>query len=324
MTTGRKSKYAVEARKLKKVFRVGKKRIVANDDISLHINEGEIYSILGPNGAGKTTFIKIVSTLIIPTSGDVLVDGRSVLKDEIYVRSCIGLSTGFERSFYYRLSGYQNLLFFGSLYGIPSRKLVSRINLLLEEFGLYHWRGVQYMKYSTGMKKKLSLIRALLHDPKVLIFDEPMSSVDPESTVKLREVITNLKQKGKTILIATHNIREAEALSDRIAIMKNGRIVAEGSPFELKHLLKKKVLRVMQVNKDKLDAVKSVLRRYGEENFTVSGKKLSCILDDTELLPDIIAALNESGIAPSEILIDDPDLEEAFVSILKEEESGLS
>jgi len=315
------NKYAVEAINLKKIFRVGKKRIVANDGINLHINKGEICSILGPNGAGKTTFVKIIATLIIPTSGDVLVEGKSVLKHENYVRSCIGLSTGFERSFYYRLSGYQNLMFFGSLYGIPSKKLASRINLLLEEFDLYKWRNVQYMKYSTGMKKKLSLIRSLLHNPEVLIFDEPMSSVDPESTVKLREIITGLKQKNKTILIATHNIREAETLSDRIAIMKNGRIIAEGSPVELKHLLKKKVLRITPITKTKLDIIKDVLNRYGEKDFSITGKKFSCILHNTELLPNMISALNMAGIASSEIIVSDPDLEEAFVSILKEDKN---
>ncbi len=319
------TQYAVKTENLSKAFGSGKKRFFAIKDVSLTIKRGEVFSLLGPNGAGKTTFLKVIATLVLPTYGKAFVNGYDILKNDSKVRESIGFSTGFERSFYYRLSGYQNLLFFGSLYGIPGALLKRKINFLLEEFGLLKAKNVPYMKYSTGMKKKLSIIRALLHDPPVYIFDEPMSSLDAETVIKVRNKIGELKKQGKSVIVATHNIGEAEAISDSVSVMKQGKIVKTGSVRTLKRLFGYKILEFSVYGISDTESIKRELNaNFGAIRFDTSDEKISCLVKNSIPLSFVAKYLESAGVPSASIIVKDPDLEKVFVSLLKDENSFAS
>jgi len=169
----------------------------ALNTVSLTVEPGQIFGLLGPNGAGKTTLIRILSTLILPTSGSASVCGYDVPQEGSEVRRYIGLAAGGERSFYFRLTGYQNLEFFGGLMGLRGRELKSRIEYLLDLVGLSDARNLLIMKYSSGMRRKLSLARSLLGDPPVYLFDEPTSGIAPNSAIRIKEIEKELRAKGK-------------------------------------------------------------------------------------------------------------------------------
>lgn len=214
------------------------------EDITLAISPGQIFTLLGPNGAGKTTLIRILAGLIIPEKGTAAICGHDVLIQEYAARRSIGLVLGDERTFYFRLSGAQNLEFFGGLYGLPRRELKEKIAISLALVGLEKDAGLQYMRYSSGMKKRLALARALLHVPQVYLLDEPNSGVDPLSARNIREIIFDLKKQGKTILLTTHNMAEAEKMSDRIGFLREGKLIKEGTLDEFKNLIGRKWFRL--------------------------------------------------------------------------------
>jgi ABC-2 type transport system ATP-binding protein len=221
-----------------------KSRDFSVKNISFTVDSGQILTLLGPNGAGKTTIIRIVSGLIIPRQGRVLIEGFDMQREQTRARSSIGLVIGEERTFYYRLSGRQNLEFFGGLYGIRRAELTKRIDEALELVGLADHDRYQYMRYSTGMKKRLNLARALLHKPSVFLLDEPNSGVDPESAQKLRQIIRSLRKDGCTILLTTHNMDEVERLSDEIAFLRDGEIIKKGPVSTFKSVIEGKNLIV--------------------------------------------------------------------------------
>jgi len=212
----------------------------ALDEVSFTVEPGHIFGLLGPNGAGKTTLVRILSTLILPTSGTASVCEYDVVHEDSKVRRAIGLAAGGERSFYFRLTGYQNLEFFGGLLGLGGRKLRNSIKHLLDLVGLTDARDLMFMKYSGGMKRKLSLARSLLGDPVVYLFDEPTSGIDPGSAMRIREIIKELKGRGKTVLLTTHNMGEAEKLSDVVGILKEGKLIAVGTPPNLRGVLRER------------------------------------------------------------------------------------
>lgn len=202
-----------------------KARITALDNVSIEINKGQIFGLLGPNGAGKTTLIKILSTLISPDRGNALVNGYP-LKDQIRIKSCIGLIVNNERSFYGRLTGRQNLEFYGTLHNLPWWLLRKRMDELLAFVGLNKVADIWYQYYSTGMKQRLTIARGLLHNPNILLMDEPTKGLDPKATQQLLDFVkTKLShEQNKTIVITTHLIHEAEMICNKIAIMDEGKI----------------------------------------------------------------------------------------------------
>ncbi|HEX2434130.1 MAG TPA: ABC transporter ATP-binding protein, partial [Gaiellaceae bacterium] len=202
--------------------------------VSFEIQEGELFGLLGPNGAGKTTTIKMLITLLIPTSGTARVLGYDVVKDAREVRRRIGYVFGGERGVYERLSGYDNLRYFAELYGVPPKEIHPRIEYLLELVGLKGREQERTEGYSRGMKQRLHIARGLLHDPPVVFLDEPTIGLDPVGARELRATIASLAQAGKTILLTTHYMFEADALCNRIAVINRGEIVAHGTPAELK------------------------------------------------------------------------------------------
>jgi len=216
------------------------KRVQALNGVSLKIGAGEICGILGPNGAGKTTLIKILATLILSDSGDAAICGYDLGDQPQYVRRLIGLVNTSERSFYWRLTGRQNLNFFAALYNLPdSDNGRERIENLLDLVDLIDKADTPFMKYSTGQKQRLALARALLPSPQVLLMDEPTNSLDPLAASEFRKFTRKeLKEKqGKTILWCTHNLKEAQEVCDQMAIIHRGKVIASGSLEHMKTLM---------------------------------------------------------------------------------------
>lgn len=226
-------KHAIQCVGLKKAF--GNRP--ALQDIHFSVNEGNIFALVGPNGAGKTTLLKILASLIVPTGGEVFVCGHNVIRNPIQAKSKIGFVPSEERSFYWRLSGQQNLRFFASLHNIQGQERNRRVNAALEAVGLEDKGNIRFSEYSSGMKQALGIARGMLHDPPVLLLDEPTRSLSPDVAGKVRKLIDNKARKeGKTILIASHNLKEVEELADRISIIHHGVIKALGSLSDLKTL----------------------------------------------------------------------------------------
>jgi ABC-2 type transport system ATP-binding protein len=202
--------------------------------VTFAIEEGELFGLLGPNGAGKTTTIKMLITLLIPTSGEARVLGHDVVKDARWVRERIGYVFGGDRGLYERLSALDNLRYFAELYGVEPARQKRRIAELLDMVGLAGREGERVEGYSRGMRQRLHIARGLLHDPPVVFLDEPTIGVDPVGARELRAMIASLTEAGKTVLLTTHYMFEADALCDRIAVIAKGQIVGEGTPRELK------------------------------------------------------------------------------------------
>lgn len=195
--------------------------------------------MLGPNGAGKTTLIKILCTLIFPSTGTAKVNGYDVLKESRKVRESIGYVTTDERSFYWRLTGRQNLEFFANLHNYYSKKAHNRVSELLSIVNLENRADDPFLSYSAGMKQRLAIARGLINDPKILFMDEPTRSLDPKAAQDARDFIHNyiVSEQEKTIFLSTHNLNEAEQLCNRIAILDEGKIMVSGTPQELKSSL---------------------------------------------------------------------------------------
>ncbi|MHB8394225.1 MAG: ABC transporter ATP-binding protein [Candidatus Dormibacteria bacterium] len=202
--------------------------------IALEIGRGQLFGLLGPNGAGKTTTIRVLCTLLLPTAGTVRVLGMDVVADARAVRRQIGYVFGGDRGLYDRLSAYDNLRYFAELYALEPSQLRRRIEQVLELVGLHGREKERVEGFSRGMRQRLHLARGLLHDPPVLFFDEPTIGVDPVGAREVRQLVADLARSGKTILLTTHYMFEADSLCDRIAVIAKGKIVAQGSPSQLK------------------------------------------------------------------------------------------
>jgi ABC-2 type transport system ATP-binding protein len=232
---------AIELRDVRRVFRTVTgtlrrrgKEVVALDGLTLDVAEGELFGLLGPNGAGKTTTIKILTTLLIPTTGTASVLGLDVVRDANAVRRKIGFVFGGERGLYYRLSGRDNLRYFAELYAVPPRDIAQRVDELLQLVSLADRADERVEGYSRGMKQRLHIARTLLHRPQVLFLDEPTLGLDPIGARELRRIVSDLHTSGATIILTTHYLFEADELCDRIGVIDKGRLVALGTPDDLK------------------------------------------------------------------------------------------
>lgn len=229
---------------LKNGFFETKKVINALKNINIQINKGEVFGILGPNGAGKSTLMKILSTILLQSSGDVNILGYNVKNDENQIRSKINLITGSERNLYWRLSAKENLSYFADLYKVKSKEI--KINELLELVGLTSRANDKVETFSKGMKQRLQIARGLINDPDIILLDEPTLGLDIVTAKELRILIKNLSKKGKTIIFTTHYMEEAEEVCDRIAFIKNGKINRVDSIEDLKKIFTYKyILKVI-------------------------------------------------------------------------------
>ena len=261
-------------------------------DVSLQVPEGTIFGLLGPNGAGKTTLLKILSCLILPTGGTARVGGYDAHRNDGAVQRVLGFVSSDERSFYWRLTGRQNLRFFGSLYQIHGQPLSKRISYLLDRLELGDQADKPFGDYSSGMKQRLAMARALLHDPPILLLDEPTRSLDPISAKHLRRFITEELngRERKTLLLATHNLQEAEQICHRVAVLSSGRVLGEGSIEDLPRWGKGKEAYVLVVSG--LTQIPTALqngitwtslaggRQRAAGEFGRDGEKLSLLLAD--------------------------------------------
>ncbi|TCZ72296.1 ATP-binding cassette domain-containing protein [Paenibacillus albiflavus] len=210
------------------------KEIEALSGISFNVQEGEIFGLLGPNGAGKTTMIKIMTTMLIPTSGKVSILGLNPVTEYAQLRPQINFILGGERNLYWRLTAYQNLAYFADLYQIPRQQQKKRIADLLDLVELTDAAHQKVETFSKGMKQRLQIARGLINEPKILFLDEPSIGLDPYSARKLRDILRQLKETGTTILLTTHYMYEADELCDRIAFIDKGKLVSIDSPNNLK------------------------------------------------------------------------------------------
>lgn len=223
----------IEVRDLRKVFKSKKKKVEALKGISFNAYPSEIFGLLGPNGAGKTTTLRILSTMLSPTGGDAKIDGISVKENPMEIRKKIGfLST--ETGLYEKLTGEETLKFFGKLSGLDEETIKKRSDFLFSSLGLEKDKKRLVGEYSTGMKQKLSIARALIHNPEIIIFDEPTNGLDILATKTVIDFLRDMKDKGKTVVISTHILDVIEKLCDRVGIIHEGKIVANNTLKDLK------------------------------------------------------------------------------------------
>lgn len=254
----------IETFDLTKVYKLKghNREILALNEVNLSINKGEIFGLLGPNGAGKTTMVQVLTTLLHPTSGYALIDGFNILKQQLDIKKRIGLMLG-KNMIYLRITGYDNLKFFCKIYDVKNYK--ERINEIAREIGIENWLSQYVETYSTGMKVKLALCRALLIDPSILFLDEPTAGLDVVSTLI---VVDKLKNLNKTIFLTSHNMSIVEKLCDRIAFINEGKILKVGTQSELKTLIQSELKISIEIDHDKND-LKSELN---QQNFIGDAK----------------------------------------------------
>jgi ABC-2 type transport system ATP-binding protein len=302
-------------------FRRRSKEIEAVRGISFAVEPGELFGLLGPNGAGKTTTIKMLITLLIPTSGSARVLGLDVVHQAREVRKRIGYVFGGERGVYERLSGYDNLRYFAELYGVPAREQKRRIEELLKLVGLKGREHERAEGYSRGMKQRLHVARGLLHDPEVLFLDEPTIGLDPVGAREVRATIASLTEAGKTVLLTTHYMFEADALCDRIAVISKGNIVAEGTPLDLKRGVAQGTVVEVEVFGVAEQAVERLRGLGGVVGVAVEEREQAQVLvvqtePDVELTQAILGHLNGSDVG--RISRREPTLEDAYVALVSE------
>lgn len=288
----------------------------ASNNISLQVKRGQIIGVLGENGAGKTTLIKMMTTLLLPDTGEILIEGKNINQDLKTTRRRINMISGGERNLYWRLSAMENLLYFGSLYGLTKREILRRAEILLKEIGLWEERNTPVEQFSKGMKQRLQIIKGLINEPEYLFLDEPTLGLDVEISQELRKAIKNIARKQNTgILLTTHYMAEAEELCDYIYIIDKGAVILEGDKEEVfKALdLEKEVIVILQ-RKEKLP-----LREFRKlfPDFTTENKDEQTILKIQSKTPDlqqIIKVLNQLNLSASEIKVNNPTLEMALIT----------
>jgi ABC-2 type transport system ATP-binding protein len=211
-------------------------KFLAVDGVNLNVDTGEVLALLGPNGSGKTTTVRMLSSILVPSSGWARVAGFDIVQQPDQVRASVGVLTE-HHGLYNRMPAIEYLDFFGQLYGLDLPTRSKRANRMLDEFGLTKFKMRKVGKFSRGMQQKLALARTLLHEPPVLLLDEPTSAMDPESARLVRDAIQDLRSSDRAIILCTHNLAEAEKLADKIAIIRHGRILVQGTPDSLKQKL---------------------------------------------------------------------------------------
>ena len=290
--------------------------------ISFHVERGELFGLLGPNGAGKTTTIKMLITLLLPTSGSARVLGLDVVGDARELRKRIGYVFGGERGLYERLSGLDNLRYFAELYGVSGREQRRRIDEVLDLVGLKGREKERVEGYSRGMRQRLHIARGILHDPQVVFLDEPTIGVDPVGARELRQTIADLVRSGKTVLLTTHYMFEADTLCDRIAVIAKGRIVGEGTPAQLKSRVAQGTVTEIEVFGVDEPAVERLRALAGVTSVAVEEQEQKQLLvvqttGEREMTHLLLGQLD--GASVGRVSSREPTLEDAYVALVTEE-----
>ena len=284
--------------------------VEAVNGINLQVNAGEIFGFLGPNGAGKSTVVRMLTTLLRPTSGKAFVAGFDVAKHPNEVRQRIGVALQ-DAAIDPLMTGVELLRLQAVLYAIPKSKMKSRADELLERFGLTAAADRRVGTYSGGMRRRLDLALSLIHQPTVLFLDEPTTGLDPMSRVSLWEEVRRLNNEGTTVMLTTQYLEEADQLADRIAIIDKGVIVREGKPQELKAGVGFPTL-VINVSRDQHELAKSILMGFGDLRPTAEGTLGVGLRGGAEAVTDVVRKLDESSIRVQHLELNEPSLDDVF------------
>jgi len=300
---------------------LGKKQEThALNGITFSIPKGIVFGLLGPNGSGKTTTIRILSTLLTPTTGQAKVLGYDVVKESAKVRGRIGLILGGERGLYGRLTAEENLKYFAALNHLSREKTRERVKEILEMVNLTESAKRPVEQYSRGMRQRLHIARGLLTDPEVLFMDEPTIGLDPAGARELRQLVPTLVQRGKTILLTTHYMSEADELSNEVAIINKGRLIASGTPREIKRSFSKITVCeaiCRQTGNDvsgKIQELSGVQKVYTSQDGPLQRLTIHAV-PGTEIKTAVTGIIGEANI--ESVIMRDPTLEEAYLSIIK-------
>ena len=287
--------------------------------VSFHIERGDVFGLLGPNGAGKTSTIKMLITLLLPTSGSATILGHDVVAEPRAVRRRIGYVFGGDRGLYERLSALDNLRYFAELYAVPAREQRARIGELLELVGLAGRERERVEGFSRGMRQRLHIARGLLHGPDLLFLDEPSIGIDPVGARELRQTIAGLREQGKTILLTTHYMFEADELCDRIAVIRKGELVATGTPAELKARVSAGSVLEVEVFDALGDRLSVVEGLPGVRSLTLTtGENSQTLVVSVDAGADVTGSTLDAlhGIRVGRVVTRQPTLEDAYVELV--------
>ncbi len=318
--------HALEARALRRVYAAKPAPVVALDGVDLDVPPGEFFGLLGPNGAGKTTLIKILTTLLLPSSGEARVFGFDVARETKQIRRIMNMVAGGEQSGYGILTVREQLWMFTQFYGLAGGEGWRRVDELIEAVGLTEQRVQRVSTLSTGQRQKMNLARGLLNDPWILFLDEPTLGLDVSAARQLRELIVDWQRAvpGRTILLTTHYMAEADELCDRIAIVDHGRILAIGSPDELKRRVQRE--SIFRIELDRLDGGASTLAAVpGVVSASAAAEPepgdrqavvMNLVLEDDSVLGTVVGQLAATGAQILGLRKSEPTLEDVFVELV--------
>ena len=302
---------AIEVHELVREFRKGPRAV---DGIDLTVQTGEIYGFLGPNGAGKSTTVLVLTTLLPPTSGRASVGGYDIVRQSTQVRETIGAALQ-EAALDNILTGREHLLLQATLQGIPSRRRKTRAQELLERVGLTEAADRRVGGYSGGMKRRLDLALALVHEPRILFLDEPTTGLDPQSRAALWEEVSRLaSEEGMTVFLTTQYLEEADALADRIGIIDRGHIVAEGTPAQLKAEIGSPSVEVAPADAGDADTLAELLSRFGAPKRGAHGAVTVQLPGGETELAEIVRLLDQNDVRVETLQLHQPSLDDVFLA----------
>lgn len=302
----------IEVVNLKKTF----KKVNAVEQVSLYIEQGEIVGLLGPNGAGKSTTIAMISTLIEPTDGEVYLNKKSIIKQPNELRKILGVVPQ-EIALYEDLTARENLRFFGRVHKMPKETLNERIDVVLEQIGLQHEEKKLVKHYSGGMKRRLNIGVALLHEPKYLIMDEPTVGIDPQSRNHILETVKNLnEQSNMSIIYTSHYMEEVEYLCDRIYILDQGKVIASGTKDEIKSILSSENTVVLQLEKYSQSLVDELFEQTILSNLHATEEEITfTVSKTTNYLPTLLSLCEKHDATLKSYQVKSPTLEDVFLHL---------
>jgi ABC-2 type transport system ATP-binding protein len=305
------SRHGIEARGLVREFKNGPRAV---DGIDLDVAEGEIFGFLGPNGAGKSTTVHMLTTLLPPTAGSARVGGLDVVSEGPAVRDAIGVALQ-EAALDLLLTGREHMRLQGGLHGLSKAEIESRGGELLARVGLADAADRRVGGYSGGMKRRLDLALALIHRPRILFLDEPTTGLDVQSRSALWDEVARLaRNDGVTVFLTTQYLEEADSLADRLGIIDQGRIVAEGTPAELKAEIGRPTVEAVPANGDQVERLEAVLAQFGSPLPATRGAAAVRLADGTEELADVIRGLDGEGIRVADLKLHAPSLDDVFLA----------